>query len=257
MKKIIGLIPAAGTAERLSPLPFSKELFPIGYYKHALDSAVLHPKPVIHYLIDQMKSSTVKNIYVIINPNKWDIISYLKSGNYLNMNFSYLIQENSFGMPFALNMAFDWIDKNTTTIFGMPDTIFKPENSFELLLKAHQSEKADLTLGLFLTNYPQKFGMVTFDENNNFLWTYDKPQSTNLNFMWGIACWEYSFASLMNDYLIGNKNKINKKEIILGDIFNIAKTQGLKIKVLPFTSGDYHDIGSLDELISILKIINP
>jgi glucose-1-phosphate thymidylyltransferase len=257
MKKIIGLIPAAGSAERLSPLPFSKELFPIGYYKHSLDSDVLHPKPVIHYLIEQMKLSTVKNIYVIINPNKWDIINYLKSGNYLNVNFSYLIQENSAGMPFALNLAYEWIDKNTTTIFGMPDTIFKPENSFELLLKVHQSENADLTLGLFLTTKPQKFGMVNFDENNNFLWTYDKPQETSLKFMWGIACWEYSFAMLMNDYVINNNNKIKNKEIILGDIFNFAKLQGLNIKVYPFTLGEYNDIGSLDELKTILNLINP
>jgi glucose-1-phosphate thymidylyltransferase len=41
LREIIGLIPAGGVAERLSPLPCSKEIYPIGFkdsHCHHLES---------------------------------------------------------------------------------------------------------------------------------------------------------------------------------------------------------------------------
>ncbi len=46
-REIIGLIPAAGQATRLAPLPCSKELYPIG-----LERGGARPKVVCEYLLD-------------------------------------------------------------------------------------------------------------------------------------------------------------------------------------------------------------
>ena len=51
--EIVGLIPAAGRATRLAPLPCSKELVPIGF-QTAADGADRRPKPVSQYLLDRM-----------------------------------------------------------------------------------------------------------------------------------------------------------------------------------------------------------
>lgn len=248
MNKIIGLIPAAGKGERLAPLPFSKELYPIGKQKFSPEEVGYHPKTVSQYLIDQMKEVGTEKLLFIINKYKWDILQYYGNGSAQRIEIGYLIQEKMLGMPFALDMAFNWIDPSTTTLFGMPDTIFIPNNAFSDLLKVHSNQKADLTLGLFPTTKPHKFGMVDFSIND-FNYTVDKPISTNLTFMWGIACWNYSFAEFMHSFLL--EYTMSPKEIVLGTIFQEAKNNGLKVKVNPFENGIYWDIGTLDDLFAV------
>lgn len=248
MNNIIGLIPAAGKGERLAPLPFSKELFPIGKQKFFPEEVGYHPKTVSQYLIDQMKEAGTKKLLFIINKYKWDILQYYGNGSEQNVEIGYLVQEKMLGMPFALDMAFNWVDSSTITLFGMPDTIFIPNNAFSQLLEIHSTHEADLTLGLFPTKKPHKFGMVDFS-TNDFNYTIDKPDSTNLTYMWGIACWNYTFAEFMHLYLLNQTNPSN--EIVLGTIFQAAKNCGLKVKVNPFENGSYWDIGTLDDLFSV------
>jgi len=60
-RKIIGLLPAGGHATRISPLPLSKELYPIGfdYFGNQCD---LRPKVVCHYLLEKMQLAGIDQI---------------------------------------------------------------------------------------------------------------------------------------------------------------------------------------------------
>jgi glucose-1-phosphate thymidylyltransferase len=153
-------------------------------------------------------------------------------------------------MPIAIDLAYDWV-KDCTVIFGMPDTIIEPFDAFQQLLSAHQKTGNDVTLGLFETDSPSKFGMVEMNETNQVLSTVDKPSETILKHMWGCCCWEYSFTTLIHEYL--EQNIGAKFEIVLGDIFNQAIMQNMKIGGLVFESGQYMDIGTSDELDKALK----
>ena len=50
-RELVGIIPAAGTAQRISPLPCSKELFPVGF-RRLDDSGELRPKSAANYLLE-------------------------------------------------------------------------------------------------------------------------------------------------------------------------------------------------------------
>lgn len=252
--KLIGIIPAAGRARRLS-LPFSKELYPLGYrIKTASGKTEYRIRPVISFLIDCMVLSGVEKVFVIISKEKVDILRFLGSGINHRVKISYLVQEEPRGMPEALGMVYDWSDSDSVFLFGMPDTIFYPRDALKLVLEEHISNGSAVTIGVFPTNNPSKYGMVEFDSDMNLTNVIDKPEVSDLKFMWGIASWNHTFMSFMVEYI--SKNLHGDREIVLSDVFKYAITQGVPIKVLPFFSGAYYDIGTTDDLFTTIEHLN-
>ena len=250
-KKIVGIIPAAGKGSRLAPFPCPKELFPIGYQDFSINGSIQkRPKVVSQYLIENMKNAGASQILIILGAGKQDIMHYYGNGNKFDIPVAYLFQEVLDGMPGALNLGYPWM-KDATIVLGMPDTIIEPANAFDQLLQSHLKSKADLTLGLFPTDNPSKFGMVATDEKNQVKYTIDKPKSTDLTNMWGCACWSPSFTELMKNYLL--ETKYAGKEIVLGDVFNYAIEKQLSVKGFLFEQGKYLDIGTTNELDLAIK----
>jgi glucose-1-phosphate thymidylyltransferase len=250
-KRIIGIIPAAGKGTRLSPFPCPKELFPIGYQDYPVNGLIQkRPKVISQYLIENIINAGASHILFILGEDKYDIMRYYSDGKRFNVDIAYLFQEKLSGMPFALNLAKNWINDDLV-LFGMPDTIIEPRDVFEKLLAYHQKESSDLTLGLFLTNNPSKFGMVDLDSSGFVTSIVDKPQETSLKYMWGCACWSPSFSLLIDEYL--KSHPYNGQEVVLGDIFLYAIQKEFTVKGLIFERGKYIDIGTVDELDSALK----
>jgi glucose-1-phosphate thymidylyltransferase len=54
MAEIVGIVPAAGQATRISPLPCSKELYPIAFRR---GESGARPKVVSHYLFGRLASA--------------------------------------------------------------------------------------------------------------------------------------------------------------------------------------------------------
>lgn len=250
-QNIVGIIPAAGKGSRLAPFPCPKELFPVGYQDYAVNGTMQkRPKVVSQYLIENIIAAGAEIIYIIVGEGKSDIMKYYGNGSRFGINICYLYQEELSGMPGALALAAPWV-KDATVVFGMPDTIIEPADAFNTLVQNHNSNAADLTLGLFLTQTPSKFGMVDMDEQGNIKYTVDKPVATKLTNMWGCACWSPDFTALMLEFL--KNNKYVGKEIVLGDVFNFALESHMKVKGILFNEGQYIDIGTTDELDSALK----
>lgn len=254
MTRLVGLIPAAGRGARLGPLPFSKELFPLDYQTtHISRSARRLPKVVSQYLVERMVRADVRQIFFILGDRKQDIMQYYGSGERFGTLFAYLYQEDPKGMPFALDLARPWLSEDDITVFGMPDTLFFPEDAFVQLLDFHSQRKNALTLGLFPTDKPSKFGMVDLDAGDNVLTCIDKPVQTSLEYMWGIACWSHVFTILMADYLADQTDVSH--EVVLSDVFQYAVDAGLAVQALCFPQGTYLDVGTPDDLIYVLRSI--
>ena len=62
--EIIGLIPAAGLARRISPLPCSKEILPVGLQcdGNMKPSSI---RVVSHYLLEEMCSVNMSKVFMI------------------------------------------------------------------------------------------------------------------------------------------------------------------------------------------------
>ncbi len=243
--EIVGVIPAAGKGARLN-LPFSKELFPLPVGNH--NKKIV---PVIGYLLSRIREAGVKKVFTIVSKEKKDLIRYLGSGKDFDLQFCYLIQEQARGMPEAISLTKNWINQDTIVLFGMPDTIFFPQDSMCIILDKLLSSQADLVLGLFPTQKPNYFGLVDFDKNNRAIDFLDKPFSSHLKFLWGIGCWKFSFMEFLSYYV--QKNNNSETELLLSNVFKEALNQQLDIIVHPFEQGEYYDIGIVPEIPIVVK----
>lgn len=209
------------------------------------------PKVVSQYLIEALVRVGPSRLFIVIGPNKLEIVEYFRNGESYGVPIAYIFQSEARGMPYALDLVTPWLKGHETVLMGMPDTIFEPRDAFQKLLLAHQEWEADLTLGLFPTDSPQKFGMIGLDSDYNVIEHIDKPSSTHLRWLWGIACWGPRFTTLMHEVLETQRANIatwKGREVVLGDIFDIALEAGLRVKGLPFENGRYIDIGTYEDL---------
>jgi glucose-1-phosphate thymidylyltransferase len=251
VNKVVAIIPAAGKGSRLYPFPCPKELFPVGYQAIAFNGVVeKRPKVVSQYLVESLVDAGVSRIFVIVGEGKSDVMRYYGDGTRFGTCISYLFQEKLHGMPSAIDLATPWLI-DETVLFGMPDTIIEPKDCFRRLLEYHRVESNVLTLALFPTDNPSKFGMVETDADGSVICTVDKPGVTNLTNMWGAACWSPDFTALIHDYVA--VNKFEGQEIVLGDVFNRALELKTKVKGLLFEGGRYIDIGTATDLDFALK----
>jgi glucose-1-phosphate thymidylyltransferase len=243
----VGLIPAAGQAKRVSPLPGSKELFPIGFREVAIEGHVeIRPKVISQYLIDNMLRAGAGKIWMVLSKGKTDIMQYYGDGAGFGGHFAYLIMDRMWGMPYTLDQAWPWIN-HSYVLFGMPDTIFTPEDSFSKLVHAHDLTGADVTLGIFSTEHPEKLCPVLLDDSGRVLDMTDKPVKPTLRNTWGCACWSPSFTDFMHEYLCGLGQP--GSEVVLADVFRAAIKADLNVRGVSFENGEYIDVGTPEDLV--------
>ncbi len=104
----VGLIPAGGKAERISPLPCSKEIFPVGF-GDIRQKGQKRPKVAAHYLLEKMRLAGAEKAYFVLAKGKWDIPAYFGNGALVNMALGYLMTDLPYGVPFTIDSAFSFI----------------------------------------------------------------------------------------------------------------------------------------------------
>jgi glucose-1-phosphate thymidylyltransferase len=256
-RQVIGLLPAGGQATRISPLPASKELYPVGF-RRVDEGKSLRPKVVSHYLLEKMRLAGIDKAYFVLRPGKWDIPAYFKDGAMLKMSLGYLIMNLPFGVPYTLDQAYPFVQDSLVAL-GFPDILFEPEDAFVQLLARQATNQADVVLGLFPTNQPHKAGMVDFDDTGLVRVIIEKPPQTDLRYMWGIAVWTPAFTQFMHQYLIDvEANKVRseaeshlppKSELPIGDVIQAGIYNGLRVEAEVFPQGSYLDIGTPEDLV--------
>jgi len=248
---LVGLIPAAGVARRISPLPGSKELFPVGFRETMVDGSLqLRPKVVSQYLVESMVRAGAHRIWMVLSKGKWDIAQYYGDGNDFGTHIAYLVTDRLWGMPYALDEAWPWLG-NSTVLFGTPDTIFAPREAFSRMLERHARSGADVTLGIFPTDQPQRLCPVRMDESCTVTDMFDKPTHSDLMNTWGCACWSPSFGEFMHQYL--PRQERHTGEIVLASVFRAAIAAGLLVHGIEFRDGEYIDVGSPGDLVLAVR----
>lgn len=249
--EIIGLVPAAGGGTRISPLPGSKELFPVGFREMRLGSDIqLRPKVISQYLIDNMLQAGARKIFMVLARGKTDIMDYHGSCKMHGSNIAYLMDDAVQGMPYSMDVAWPWIQGHTV-LFGMPDTIFTPADAFSRMLVQHRDKKADLTLGVFPTDRPEKLCPVKLDGSARVLTMIDKPAQTDIRNTWGCGVWGSRFSAFMHSYLQPSTTGVG--ETVLAEVFLAALREGLRIYGLFFADGEYVDIGTPNDLVMAVR----
>lgn len=157
-RNIVGLIPAAGQASRIAPLPCSKELFPIGF-RDVKGKRGRDVKVVSHYVLEKLSAAGVRRAYIVLREGKWDIPKYFGDGSALEMHLACLTMGVPDGPPYTLNQACPFIEQSFVA-FGFPDILFRPDDAFVQLFARQGATRADLVLRLFQAHNSCEMDMV-------------------------------------------------------------------------------------------------
>ena len=91
-RETIGLIPAGGQGNRISPIPCSKEIYPIGFD----ESEEARPKAVCHYLLEKMRFAEIMPRPKHSSRREMGYTELSAGWQMLGMNIAYLIMAQSF-----------------------------------------------------------------------------------------------------------------------------------------------------------------
>ncbi len=260
MKKI-GLIPAGGIAERVSPLPCSKEIYPVGFDSTNKGQS---KRQIVacDCLLKGMRLAGVKRAYFIVRKGKWDIPAYMGDGKMIDMHLAYLIMDLPYGVPFTLDQAYPFIE-DAIILFGFPDIVFEPKDALVHLLSKQSESGADLVLGLFPAHEPPKMDMVELDLKGCVRGITIKPTKTNSTFTWILAVWNHRFTQFMHKFIMENKisrdsektsiRNTVQRELFMGDVIQAAIQDDINIDKLIFPDGKFRDIGNPRDLAKVVQ----
>ncbi len=250
--EVIGLIPAAGRAARIAPLPCSKEVYPVGF-RPATGEHSERPKVACQYLMEQMRAAGVTKAYIVLREGKWDIPAYLQDGALLDMHLAYLMMGLPFGVPYTLDQAYPFV-RDAIIAFGFADILFRTANGFGQLLTHQVSRNADVVLGLFPAPHPQKVDMVELDDAGRVLRIVARPSQTALSYTWDIAVWTPAFTQFLHDHVATREvSSSAQPEVSLGEVVQTAINGGLRIEGVPVSNEPYLDIGAPEDLVSAVR----
>jgi glucose-1-phosphate thymidylyltransferase len=250
--EIVGLVPAGGQASRIAPLPCSKELYPIGFQSAGAGHG-LQTKVVSHYLLEKMRLAGIAKAYIVLRPGKWDIPAYFGDGLFLNMHLAYLMMRSPLGVPYTLDQAYLFV-ADAMVAFGFPDILFRPDDAFIQLLSRQRTNNADVLLGLFPTDLPEKEDLVDVDEEGRVREIVIKPQRTGLCYTWGIAVWTPVFTKFLHEYVTARQvPSPGSRELTAGDVLQAAIENHLRVDAIPVSKDPYLDIGTPERLFKAVN----
>lgn len=159
-----GIILAGGTGSRLHPLTLSvsKQLMPV------------YDKPMIYYPLSTLMLAGIKDILIITTPDDHESFKkLLGDGSRVGCRFEYEIQLEPNGLATAFIIGEKFIGPdNIVLILG--DNIFYGSG-----LAGRLKENANPDGGVIFAYHvsdPERYGVVTFDENQKAISIEEKPQ---------------------------------------------------------------------------------
>ncbi|HXF93346.1 MAG TPA: hypothetical protein VNK46_11370 [Nitrospiraceae bacterium] len=264
---VIGLVPAAGKAKRIAPLPCSKELYPIGFDRRGLDGEP-RPKVVSEYLFDKFRSAQIKKAILVIRDGKWDIPAYFGDGTIVGVDLAYVVIAESCGPPDSIDRAHPFVAQKRIA-FGFPDILFGPDDVFARLLQHQASRGCDVVLGLYPAHDTRLMDMIDVDKHGRVRAILLKPRETDLKYAWICAVWTPIFTDFLHSFLaskearrslgtLASKNIDPQGDLPVGAVLQAAVRHGLHVAGVVFDHEAYVDIGTPKDLArAVLKWRQP
>jgi glucose-1-phosphate thymidylyltransferase len=247
---VVALIPAAGRATRLSGLPCSKEIYPVGASRPK-EGGPPRPKAVCEYLLEALATAGIQEGFVILRPGKEDIPEHLH-GLELDIELTYLTIEDSPSVAHTLDHAYSFLPGKRVAL-GFPDIVFQPQDAFRRILERQQATGAPVVLGLFPTDQGPRSDMVELDDEGRARRIVIKQPGTDLRFMWSIAIWTPRFTDYLHQFLESpplTREDMSglARELFIGDVVQAAIEDGFEVETVVFGEGKTLDVGTPESL---------
>ena len=165
-----GIILAGGAGTRLHPLTrvVSKQLLPV------------YDKPMIFYPLSTLMLAGIREVLIISTPQ--DLPNFerlLGDGSDLGMRFAYKVQEVPNGLAQAFVLGREFLGKDDACLV-LGDNIFYGAELPHLLRAANES--TDPTVFGYRVADPERYGVVSFDNDGNAETIEEKPEHPKSNY---------------------------------------------------------------------------
>jgi glucose-1-phosphate thymidylyltransferase len=173
------------------------------------------------------------------------------------MRLAYLVVGPTPGPPYTLDEAYPFV-RDAVVAFGFPDILFKGDGAFRRLLVQQAINGADIVLGLFPADHPEKMDMVEVDESRRVTELVIQPRQTRLEYSWDVAIWSPAFTEFMHRYLVAQKGAAsNAPEFSVGHVIQAAIRDRLKVEGVLVSDEPYSDIGTPEGLAKAINRFAP
>jgi len=231
------LITAGGRGTRLRPITHTnnKHLIPIAN------------KPMIHYAIEAVIETGIKNIGIVINPDTGrEIKEALGNGERWGASFTYIIQEAPIGLAHVVKVSQDFI-KDEPFVFYLGDNVIV--GGIKRFLEEFKNSGNNCHLVLAKVKDPQRFGVPEI-RNGRIVRVEEKPKIPKSNFaVTGIYFYDHHIFEAVN-----NIKPSRRGEFEISDAHQYLIDKGYKVGFSEIT-GWWKDTGKPEDLLEANRLV--
>ncbi len=246
MREIWGLIPAAGSANRLGrrsgPRLPSKEILPVA-------GADGGQRLACQDLLENYRMAGATRAIVLLRSSKWDIARRLGDGAEFGVELTYRVLAPTKGVPFTLAAAAPFLGEQSVAL-GFPDILVQPRNLLARLVQHRERTQADIALALAHCDRPSASDLVETDARGRVKRIEIKPESTTLRWTWAFALWSPRFTKFLVRWCAQWNPRSARlgREPAVSDVFLAAMAEGFEIETLAVPEARLLDIGTPETL---------
>jgi glucose-1-phosphate thymidylyltransferase len=233
-----GLILAGGHGTRLRPITYTiqKQLIPIAN------------KPIIFYAIEDLVNAGINDIYIVIGPNKEQIINQVGYGERWGCKIDYVYQDKPKGLAHAILISKEFLGDDDFVMY-LGDNLIK--GGIKNFVDDFKENNYSLSLMLTEVPNPEDYGIALVDEQKKVIKRLlEKPKNppTNLSIV-GIYGFTKDIFEAIKHIKPSWRNELEVTDAMQWLIKNKYKSGFHKV------AGWWKDTGNADALLSANRLV--
>lgn len=227
---------AGGLGTRLRPLTYSqqKQLIPIAN------------KPILFYGLEDLIEAGIKDIGIVVGPNKEQIIEVVNKGNF-DANIEFIYQSEPLGIAHAIMLAEEYINNSPFVVY-LGDNILK--GGIKKHLEEFLKNEYEASVLLAKVQNPQEFGVVELDKEGNIVKFIEKPKQPPSNLaVIGVYFFRQAIFKAVHEIKLSWRNQYE-----ITDALQWIMDHGYKIKA-SMVEGWWKDTGRPEDILHANRLI--